>query len=85
MLTRPSRPAFGTDESELEDTLVYGIIHFSPYIQPIINQGLVYVENVRQNERTRLMSVLISGPEASGKTALAAHIVSNNGFQCLAR
>lgn len=72
------RPAFGTDDSELEEALPYGIIYFSPFIKNIINQGLVYVENVRANERTRLLSVLIHGPEASGKTALAAHIVGSH-------
>lgn len=74
------RPAFGVADDELEEALVYGIIHFSPSIQSIINDGLIYVENVRQVERLKHLSVLLHGPAASGKTALAAHIAMKSEF-----
>jgi vesicle-fusing ATPase len=68
------KPAFGVADEELEEALVYGIIHFSPSIQSIINDGLIYVENIRKVERLKHLAVLLHGPSASGKTALAAHI-----------
>ena len=68
------KPAFGSDEGELEAAIVYGILHYSTGIQSIINDGLAYVANVKQLERLRHLSVLIHGPKGSGKTALAAHI-----------
>ena len=74
------RPAFGVSDEELEDALVYGIIHFSPNIQSIINDGLIYVENVRQVERLKHLSVLLHGPPGSGKTALAAHIAMKSEY-----
>ena len=74
------KPAFGVSDDELEEALVYGIIHFSPNIQSIINDGLIYVENVRRVERLKHLSVLLHGPAASGKTALAAHIAMKSEF-----
>lgn len=74
------KPAFGADGAELEDALPYGIIHFSQSIPAILNDGLLYVENVRQQERLRHTSVLLHGPPASGKTALAAHIAMKSDY-----
>lgn len=68
------RPAFGTDDAELEDVLKFGIIHFSPHIDRILSQGARHINDVRS--KFRLLSVLLYGPPGSGKTALAAHIVS---------
>jgi len=74
------KPAFGVADEELEQAITYGIIHFSPAIQGIINDGMVYVENVRQLDRLRHMSVLLHGPTGSGKTALATHIALKSDF-----
>jgi vesicle-fusing ATPase len=74
------KPAFGTDDAELEDAIPYGIIPFSPSISAIVNDGLLYVENVRQQERLRHTAVLLHGPPASGKTALAAHIAMKSDY-----
>ncbi|KAK3321121.1 P-loop containing nucleoside triphosphate hydrolase protein [Cercophora scortea] len=74
------KPAFGADGAELEDALTYGVIHFSQSISAILNDGMLYVENVRQQDRLRHMSVLLHGPAASGKTALAAHIAMKSDF-----
>lgn len=74
------KPAFGVSDEELEDAIVYGILHYSPLVQTIISNGLTYVENVRQAERLKHMSVLFHGPPGSGKTALAAHIAMKSEF-----
>ncbi|OIW27224.1 AAA-domain-containing protein [Coniochaeta ligniaria NRRL 30616] len=74
------KPAFGVSDEELDEAIVYGIVHFSPLIQTIISNGMTYVENVRQAERLKRMSVLFHGPPGSGKTALAAHIAMKSEF-----
>lgn len=74
------KPAFGVSDEELEDAIVYGIVHYSPLVQTIISNGLTYVENVRQAERLKHLSVLFHGPPGSGKTALAAHIATKSEF-----
>lgn len=68
------KPAFGTDDTELTVAIRYGIIEFSQSIPSILNDGSLYVESVRQQERLQHTSVLLHGPPGSGKTALAAHI-----------
>lgn len=74
------KPAFGTDDAELEDATPYGIIPFSPSINAILNDGMLYVENVRQQERVRHTAVLLHGPPGSGKTAMAAHIAMKSDY-----
>lgn len=74
------KPAFGVSDEELDEAIMYGIVHFSPLIQTIISNGMTYVENVRQAERLKHMSVLFHGPPGSGKTALAAHIAMKSEF-----
>ncbi|RDW64925.1 AAA-domain-containing protein [Coleophoma cylindrospora] len=74
------KPAFGVSEEELEEAIGAGIIHFSPYIQNILDSGSDFVGMVREDETTPLLSVLLHGPPGSGKTALAASIAKNSGF-----
>lgn len=74
------KPAFGVSDEELDEAIMYGIVHFSPLVQTIISNGMTYVENVRQAERLKRMSVLFHGPPGSGKTALAAHIAMKSEF-----
>ncbi|KAL3428190.1 Vesicular-fusion protein sec18 [Phlyctema vagabunda] len=74
------KPAFGVSEEELEDAIGAGILHFSPYIQNILDSGSDFVGMVREDETTPLLSVLLHGPPGSGKTALAAKIAKDSGF-----
>ncbi|KAL2129982.1 hypothetical protein VTI74DRAFT_7051 [Chaetomium olivicolor] len=74
------KPAFGADDSELEDAIPYGIIHFSESISAILKDGMLYVENVRQQDRLRHTAVLLHGPPGSGKTALAAHLATKSDY-----
>ncbi|KAI9827139.1 MAG: hypothetical protein M1819_007030 [Sarea resinae] len=74
------KPAFGVSEEELEMCIRRGIIHFSPYIENILDEGRLFTKQVRQLDSTPLLSVLLHGPPGSGKTALAAKIAIDSGF-----
>lgn len=72
------KPAFGVSEEELSRCIQNGIIHYSPIIDEILREGQSFVKQVA--ETTPLVSVLLHGPAASGKTALAAQIAIDSGF-----
>lgn len=72
------KPAFGVSEEELSSRIQYGIIHYSPVVNEILREGELFVKQVAQS--TPLFSVLLHGPTASGKTALAARIAIDSGF-----
>ncbi|KAF3935115.1 hypothetical protein ABW19_dt0209807 [Dactylella cylindrospora] len=74
------RPAFGVSEDELSACLQGGIIHYNNYVDQILREGHLFVEQVRKSERTPLVSVLLHGPPGSGKTALAAKIAVDSGY-----
>ncbi|KAK4699400.1 hypothetical protein P7C70_g6860, partial [Phenoliferia sp. Uapishka_3] len=74
------QPAFGVNEEELQAVVQNGIIHFAEHIHRILNDGKLFVEQVRQSQRTPLVSVLLHGPAGSGKTALAATIAMASQF-----
>ncbi|PYH89462.1 putative vesicular fusion ATPase [Aspergillus ellipticus CBS 707.79] len=74
------KPAFGVSEEELSSRIQYGIIHFSPVVNEILKEGQLFVKQVGNAESTPLFSVLLHGPTASGKTALAARIAIDSGF-----
>lgn len=69
------KPAFGVSEEELSNCLRGGIIHYSPYINSILEEGALFVKQVRALDATTpLYSVIFHGPSGAGKTALAAQI-----------
>ncbi|KAJ6028257.1 hypothetical protein N7540_003833 [Penicillium herquei] len=74
------KPAFGVSEEELSSRIQYGVIHYSEAINEILREGELFVKQVGQAESTPLFSVLLHGPTASGKTALAARIAIDSGF-----
>ena len=74
------KPAFGVSEEELEACLHGGIIHFSPFINNILDEGRLFVEQVRQPDSTPIFSVLLHGPPGCGKTALAAKIAMDSEY-----
>ena len=73
------KPAFGVSEGELQDCLGYGIVHFSAFIDSILEKGQRHVKSVREGE-PQLFSSLLYGPGGSGKTALAAKIALDSEF-----
>lgn len=74
------KPAFGVSEAELEKCLHGGIIQYSPFIDNILAEGRLFVEQVRKPDSTPLFSVLLHGPPGSGKTALAAKIAIDSEY-----
>jgi vesicle-fusing ATPase len=74
------RPAFGVSEAELQQAVPNGIIKFHPNIDKILNDGQLFVGQVKNSIRTPLVSVLLHGPPGSGKTALASTIAMSSDF-----
>ena len=74
------KPAFGVSEDELATCIQGGIIHFSEYISNILDEGRLFVQQVRKSESTPLVSVLLHGPPGSGKSALAAKMAIDSEF-----
>jgi vesicle-fusing ATPase len=74
------QPAFGVSEEQLSSRIQYGIIHYSLTINEILKEGELFVKQVSNAESSPLFSVLLHGPTASGKTALAARIAIDSGF-----
>lgn len=73
-------PAFGINEEDLKIRVEGGIFYYSPKIDQILKHGLRYVRQVRESDRSRLVSLLIHGPAGSGKTALSAAIALKSSF-----
>ena len=75
-----SKPAFGVKDNELKIYYRNGIIDYGPGYQTLRSRLDAIVHQVRVSDRTPLMSVLLSGPSGSGRTALAAHLATSCGF-----
>ena len=74
------KPLFGVSEEELGKRLLGGIIHFSGFIEDILEEGRLYINQVRKPGSTPLFSVALHGPAGSGKTALAAKMAIDSEF-----
>ena len=67
-------PAFGISEEDLKTCVEGGMMLYSERVNSILKNGARYVRQVRESDKSRLVSLLIHGPAGSGKTALAAEI-----------
>ncbi len=74
------KPLMGVAEEALQERLWGGIIHFSVYIEELLNAGRLYVNQVRSPDSSSLFTVILHGPPGSGKTALAAKIAMDSGY-----
>ncbi|KAJ1555347.1 transport between ER and Golgi ATPase protein [Cladochytrium tenue] len=74
------RPSFGVSEGELKRCVTNGIIRFNSNVDYILANGQVHIEQVKNSERTPLVSVLFHGPPGSGKTAIAATVAMASDF-----
>lgn len=74
------QPAFGVSGEQMQSLLRGGIIHFSPFIDNILNEGRLIVQQVKEPDSTPLFSAILHGPPGSGKTALAAKIALDSDY-----
>jgi vesicle-fusing ATPase len=73
-------PAFGMDADEFENCIRNGIINYGPTIDKLFKTGELFVQQVRNSDRTPLVSVLLDGVTGSGKTALAAQLAKSSDY-----
>lgn len=73
-------PAFGVSEEDLKTCIEGGVFKFSNSVEDILKNGARYVRQVRESDKSRLVSLLVHGPPGSGKTALAAAIALKSEF-----
>ncbi|KAF2477963.1 AAA-domain-containing protein [Lindgomyces ingoldianus] len=74
------KPLFGVAEEELGKRIRGDIIHYSTFIGDILEEGRLYINQVRKLGSTPILSVALHGPAGSGKTALAAKMAMDSGF-----
>jgi vesicle-fusing ATPase len=73
-------PKFGAKSNELKNFYRNGFVPYGDSFDNLMATLDRLVEQVRTSERTPLMSVLLQGPPASGKTAIAAKMAVDSGF-----
>jgi vesicle-fusing ATPase len=74
------KPTFGVSEGILEDCMRNGIIHFSDEFESVYENGKLFIEQIKNSNRTPVVSILLSGAIGSGKTALSAQIAKYGEF-----
>jgi len=74
------KPAFGVDRDEFENCIRNGIICYGSKVEKLLATGKLFVDQVRNSDRTPLVTVLLEGSSGSGKTALAAKIATESGY-----
>jgi vesicle-fusing ATPase len=73
-------PKFGAKSQELKAFYRNGFVPYGESFDMLMGTLERLVEQVRTSERTPLMSVLLQGPPATGKTAIAAKMAVDSGF-----
>jgi vesicle-fusing ATPase len=73
-------PKFGAKSQELKAFYRNGFVPYGDSFDLMMSTLERLVEQVRTSDRTPLMSVLLKGPTASGKTAIAAKLAVDSGF-----
>ena len=74
-------PKFGAKSQELKAYYRnYGFVNYGDNFDMLMSTLNRLVDQVRVSDKTPLMSVLLQGPPASGKTALAAKTAVDSGF-----
>ncbi|XP_063156639.1 vesicle-fusing ATPase isoform X1 [Candoia aspera] len=74
------KPAFGTNQEDYASYIMNGIIKWGDPVTRVLDDGELLVQQVKNSDRTPLVSVLLEGPPHSGKTALAAKIAEESNF-----
>mmetsp|Transcript_24883 Transcript_24883/g.53682 ORF Transcript_24883/g.53682 Transcript_24883/m.53682 type:complete len:754 (+) Transcript_24883:51-2312(+) len=73
-------PKFGAKSQELKALYRNGFVPYGDSFDLLMGNMERLIEQVRTSEKTPLMSVLLQGPVASGKTAVAAKVAVESGF-----
>lgn len=73
-------PKFGAKSQELKAFYRNGFVPYGDSFDLMMSTMERLVEQVRSSDKTPLMSVLLKGPPASGKTAIAAKVAVDSDF-----
>jgi vesicle-fusing ATPase len=77
-------PMFGVSETDLKACFDNGIIDYSDATTQIFKTGRMLIEAIKTKAedriKLRLMTVLLHGPDGSGKTAIAAKLAITSGI-----
>lgn len=73
-------PKFGAKSQELKAYFRNGFVPYGESFDSLMGNMERLVEQVRTSARTPLMSVLLQGPPAVGKTAIAAKVAVDSGY-----
>jgi len=73
-------PKFGAKSTELKAFYRNGFVPYGDSFDQLMGNLQRLVEQVRVSDKTPLMSVMLKGPPASGKTAIAAKLAVDSGF-----
>ena len=73
-------PKFGAKSQELKAFYRNGFVPYGDSFDLLMDTMERLIEQVRVSDKTPLMSVLLQGPPASGKTAIAAKCAVDSGY-----
>jgi vesicle-fusing ATPase len=74
------KPSFGVSEESLEACITNGIINFGASFAKLWDTVKSFLIQVRNSNRTPLISVLLEGPTGSGKSAISAKLAMESAF-----
>jgi len=80
-----TQPAFGVREEELQQCCANGIISYGPEFDQVYSTLRRLASQVTVSERSPLVSVMLSGPAGTGKSALAARVAMDSTFPFIKR
>jgi len=80
MAVEETIPAFGAATELLEECVGNGIVQWGEPVQRVLEDGELFVQQVRNSDRTPQVAILLAGPPGSGKTALAATLAQSSDF-----
>mmetsp|Transcript_34129 Transcript_34129/g.45194 ORF Transcript_34129/g.45194 Transcript_34129/m.45194 type:complete len:418 (-) Transcript_34129:98-1351(-) len=74
------QPKFGAKSQELKALYRNGFVPYGDAFDMLMGTMDRLVEQVRASDKTPLMSVLLQGPPAAGKTAVTAKVAVDSGY-----